>query len=137
MKPGDTTTPIAAALEVDDAAALDWSDTAEVVVVGWGAAGACAAIEARSRGAGVLVIDRFQGGGASALSGGVVYAGGGTPYQQHAGFADTPEAMFDYLRREVKGVVSDATLRRFCEDSVGNLAWLEAQGVRFGVMMLA
>ncbi|HRD83755.1 MAG TPA: FAD-binding protein, partial [Rubrivivax sp.] len=66
MKPGDTTTPIAAALEVDDVAALDWSDTAEVVVVGWGAAGACAAIEARSQGAGVLVIDRFQGGGASA-----------------------------------------------------------------------
>jgi 3-oxo-5alpha-steroid 4-dehydrogenase len=89
MKSGDSTTPIAAPLEVDGAAAVEWSDEAEVVVVGWGAAGACAAIEARAgrQRAG----DRpLQGGGASALSGGVVYAGGGTPYQQQAGFADTP-----------------------------------------------
>ena len=93
-----TVTPIALALEVDDASAVDWSDSADVVVVGWGAAGACAAIEARSAGASVLVIDRFEGGGASALSGGVVYAGGGTPYLQQAGFKDTPEAMADYLR---------------------------------------
>jgi 3-oxo-5alpha-steroid 4-dehydrogenase len=69
------------------------------------------------------------------LSGGVVYAGGGTPYQQQAGFSDSPEAMFDYLRREVRGVVSDPTLRRFCDDSVANLAWLEAQGVSFGATM--
>ena len=130
-----TVTPIAPALEVDDASAVDWSDSADVVVVGWGAAGACAAIEARSTGASVLVIDRFEGGGASALSGGVVYAGGGTPYQQQAGFKDTPGAMADYLRHEVNGVVSDATLQKFCDDSVANLAWLEAQGARFGATM--
>ena len=130
-----TVTPIAPALEIDDASAVDWSDSADVVVVGWGAAGACAAIEARSTGASVLVIDRFEGGGASALSGGVVYAGGGTPYQQQAGFKDTPEAMADYLRHEVNGVVSDATLQKFCDDSVANLAWLEAQGARFGATM--
>ncbi len=137
MKGADTSTPVEPALEVDDATGIDWSDEAEVVVVGWGAAGACAAIEARMRGASVLVIDRFEGGGASALSGGVVYAGGGTPYQREAGFADTPEAMFDYLRREVNGVVSDPTLRRFCDESVANLAWLEAQGARFGAAMPA
>ena len=130
-----TVTPIAPALEVDDASAVDWSDSADVVVVGWGAAGACAAIEARSAGASVRVIDRFEGGGASALSGGVVYAGGGTPYQRQAGFTDTPEAMAEYLRHEVNGVVSDATLRKFCGDSAGNLAWLEAQGARFAATM--
>ncbi len=130
-----TVTPIAAALEVDDASAVKWSNSADVVVVGWGAAGACAAIEARSTGASVLVIDRFEGGGASALSGGVVYAGGGTPYQRQAGFTDTPEAMADYLRHEVNGVVSDATLQKFCDDSVANLAWLESHGARFGATM--
>lgn len=130
-----TVTPIEPALEVDDASAVDWSDSADVVVVGWGAAGACAAIEARSTGASVLVIDRFEGGGASALSGGVVYAGGGTPYQQQAGYKDTPEAMADYLRHEVNGVVSDATLKKFCDDSVANLAWLESHGARFGATM--
>jgi 3-oxo-5alpha-steroid 4-dehydrogenase len=135
MKGVDTSTPVAPPLDVDDPAEVDWSDEAEVVVVGWGAAGACAAIEARRRGASVIVIDRFEGGGASALSGGVVYAGGGTPYQKQAGFDDSPAAMFDYLRREVNGVVSDATLRRFCNDSVAQLAWLEEHGARFGATM--
>ena len=130
-----TVTPIAPALEVNDASAVDWSESADVVVVGWGAAGACTAIEASSLGASVLIIDRFDGGGASALSGGVVYAGGGTPYQTQAGFADSPEAMAEYLRHEVNGVVSDATLQKFCDDSVANLAWLEAQGARFGATM--
>lgn len=130
-----TVTPIGAPLEVEAADAVAWTDSAEVVVVGWGAAGACAAIEARGAGASVIVIDRFSGGGASALSGGVVYAGGGTPYQQQAGFQDTPQAMFDYLTHEVRGHVSDETLMRFCRDSVANLQWLEAQGARFDASM--
>ncbi len=130
-----TVTPIAPALEVDDASVVDWSDSADVVVVGWGAAGACAAIEAYCAGASVRVIDRFEGGGASALSGGVVYAGGGTPYQKQAGFDDSPAAMAEYLRHEVNGVVSDATLQKFCDDSAANLAWLEAQGARFAATM--
>ncbi|BDI06186.1 FAD-binding protein [Sphaerotilus microaerophilus] len=130
-----TVTPIEPALEVEDATAVDWSERAEILVIGWGAAGACAAIEARSAGADVLVIDRFNGGGASALSGGVVYAGGGTAQQREAGFADSPEAMAEYLRHETQGVVSDATLQRFCADSVANLQWLEAQGVRFASAM--
>ena len=130
-----TVTPITAALEVDDANVVDWSDSADVVVVGWGAAGACAAIEARAIGASVLVIDRFDGGGASALSGGVVYAGGGTPYQKQAGYEDSPDAMAEYLRHEVNGVVSDATLQKFCASSVANLAWLEMHGARFGSTM--
>ena len=88
-----TGTTIAAALELDDANAVEWSDSADVVVVGWGAAGACAAIEARATGASVLVIDRFDGGGASTLSGGVVYAGGGAPYPKQARFYATPEAV--------------------------------------------
>ncbi len=65
------------------------------------------------------------------MSGGVVYAGGGTPYQKAAGYDDDPENMFDYLRQEVQGVVDDATLRRFCDESVEQLAWLEKHGAEF------
>lgn len=132
-----TVNPVGAALDVDSASEIPWADAADVLVVGWGAAGASAAIEARAQGASVLVIDRFGGGGASVLSGGVVYAGGGTRYQQQAGFHDTPEAMADYLRHEVGGVVGDETLARFCRDSVANLQWLERQGVRFDATMPA
>lgn len=108
-----------------------WDDQADVVVVGFGGAGACAAIEAAESGADVLVIDRFSGGGATAVSGGVVYAGGGTAIQREAGVADTPEAMFDYLSQEVGDVVSPATLRRFCDESVGMIDWLARRGVPF------
>lgn len=105
--------------------------TADVVVVGFGAAGAAAAIEAASAGADVLIVDRFTGGGATAMSGGVVYAGGGTPQQQAAGVTDSVDAMAAYLSREVGDVVSEETLRRFCDESVDMIAWLEKQGVPF------
>ena len=62
----------------------------DVIVVGYGIAGVSAAIEASDAGARVLALDRAWGGGASALSGGVIYAGGGTKYQKEAGFDDSP-----------------------------------------------
>ncbi|MGB8331235.1 MAG: FAD-binding protein [Polyangiales bacterium] len=108
-----------------------WDAEADVVVVGFGGAGACAALEARAHGARVLVLDRFHGGGATAISGGVFYAGGGTHIQSEAGVSDDPDQMFRYLSPEVKGVVSDATLRDFCNRSIENLSWLEAHGVPF------
>lgn len=116
---------------VADAADIDWDQTSDLVVVGWGAAGAAAALEAREHGLQVLALDRAKGGGATALSGGVVYAGGGTSTQKEVGEADTPQAMFDYLSLETQGVVSDATLMKFCEDSPGNIDWLKDHGVRF------
>lgn len=108
-----------------------WDDRADVVVVGFGGAGACAAIEAAEAGADVLVLDRFTGGGATAVSGGVVYAGGGTIIQRQAGVVDTPEEMFAYLSQEAGDVVSATTLRRFCDESAGMIDWLAERGVPF------
>ena len=103
----------------------------DVIVVGFGGAGACAALEARAAGAEVIVLDRFSGGGATAISGGVVYAGGGTDIQRQAGVEDDVEAMLAYLRAEVQGVVSEETLRDFCAQSSDNLDWLAGHGVPF------
>jgi 3-oxo-5alpha-steroid 4-dehydrogenase len=102
-----------------------------VLVAGVGAAGASAAIEAARAGARVVAADRFGGGGASAKSGGVVYAGGGTRFQKAAGYEDSPDAMYEYLRKEVGDVVSPAALRAFCDHSVALLEWLEHNGVEF------
>ncbi|MFG2140037.1 FAD-binding protein [Streptomyces sp. NPDC048650] len=110
---------------------MRWDAETDLCVVGFGAAGASAAIEAADAGAEVLALDRFGGGGATALSGGVVYAGGGTPQQRAAGVSDTPDAMYAYLQAETQGVVSDAVLRRFCADSAANLAWLQEKGAVF------
>lgn len=104
----------------------------DVIIVGFGVAGAAAAIEAADGGARVLVLDSSYGGGASALSGGVVYAGGGTRYQTQAGYTDSPDNLFAYLRQEVGDAVDEETLRRFCRESPGMIPWLERQGVSFG-----
>ncbi|OAJ53190.1 delta 4, 5-alpha steroid dehydrogenase [Paraburkholderia ginsengiterrae] len=128
-------TPVEAPLVVDDPARMRWDDVCDVLVAGFGAAGACAALEAAAAGAKVRIVERFEGGGASAKSGGVVYAGGGTQYQSEAGYVDTPQAMFAYLQREVGEAVSAATLERFCAGSVEMLRWLERLGVRFAASM--
>jgi 3-oxo-5alpha-steroid 4-dehydrogenase len=103
----------------------------DLIVVGYGLAGACAALSAAEKGLRVLILDSSHGGGASKLSGGVVYAGGGTRYQRAAGFNDTPENMFNYLKLEVGDAVSDASLKNFCDGSVEGLEWLESHGAKF------
>lgn len=118
-------------LVVDDAEDTRWDDVADVVVVGLGAAGLTAALEARERGADVLAVERFEGGGATAISGGVFYAGGGTHIQKAAGVEDTVDNMFRYLSLEVQDAVSEATLLDFCKQSAANLKWLTDRGVRF------
>lgn len=103
----------------------------DVIVVGSGLAGSCAALQAAESGAKVLLVERFNGGGTSSFSAGVVYAGGGTRQQVEAGVEDTADNMFDYLKQEVRDAVSQETLRRFCDESRENLAWLEKHAVPF------
>ena len=74
--------------KVIDPLAHHWHGEFDVLVVGLGAAGASAAIEAASQGAKVAIIDRFNGGGSTALSGSVYYAGGGTALQEKLNVRD-------------------------------------------------
>lgn len=123
--------PVEPPLVIESPDNANWNAIADVVVVGFGGAGACAAIEARENGAEVIVIDRFAGGGATRFSGGVVYAGGGTSIQQEAGVEDTPEEMAKYLALEVGDAVSPELLRRYCDGSRTELNWLMKHGVPF------
>lgn len=103
----------------------------DIVVVGAGMAGVCATIEAAEQGQNVLLLDVSYGGGASGISGGVVYAGGGTSTQNEAGVEDSIDNMYNYLKQEVGGIVSDDTIRRFCEESPASIEWLKEKGVKF------
>lgn len=107
------------------------SVTTDVVIVGYGAAGTSAAITARELGAEVIAVDRANGGGATAISGGIIYAGGGTSVQKDAGVHDTTEQMLDYLRLEVGDAVRPETLQRFVDGSPEMIDWLQARGVPF------
>jgi succinate dehydrogenase/fumarate reductase flavoprotein subunit len=109
-----------------------FSDECEVLVIGVGAGGAAAALEAAAAGAEVLAIERASGGGGtSAMSGGVLYLGGGTPLQKECGFDDSPEEMWKYLMASCGERPDEAKIRLYCEGSVDHYHWLVDQGVPF------
>ena len=47
---------------IDAEQIVEWDESADVVVVGYGIAGACAALEAHREGADVMVIERASAG---------------------------------------------------------------------------
>lgn len=128
---GATDTPVASPIVIDDADKAQWDETCDVLVVGLGLAGASAAMRSSELGQDTIVVERFTGGGASQLSGGVVYAGG-THIQSELGIDDTPQDMYDYLKQETGDIIRDDVLRRFCNDSPKLIRWLEKYGVVFG-----
>lgn len=118
-------------LVLADANSHPWDERTDLVVVGLGAAGVVAALEAVEAGLQVFALDRYEGGGTTVVSSGVVHAGGGTYVQQQAGVVDSPQEMFRYLQTDVGDAVPEAVLRDFAEQSAATLAWLSRHGVRF------
>lgn len=109
-----------------------FDEEADVVVVGLGAAGASAAIEAARAGASVLALERASGGGGtSAMSGGVLYLGGGTPIQKACGYEDSPEEMFRYLMASLGPAPEEAKVRVYCQESVAHYEWLADLDIPF------
>jgi len=116
-----------------------WNFETDVIVVGFGAAGACAAIEAAGAGARVMLFERASGsGGTAALSGGDIYMGGsgGTPVQTHAGFEDTTEDFARYLTMAGGPAPDPAKVHLYAEGSRAHFDWLTAQGVPYKLSYL-
>jgi 3-oxo-5alpha-steroid 4-dehydrogenase len=126
-----TGTPVGEPLRVASADAIQWDATCDLLVVGIGLAGASATLRGSELGLDTIAVDRFQGGGASELSGGVVYAGG-THVQAELGIEDSVENLYNYIGHETGDLISEPTLRKFCQDSPGQITWLEKYGVPFG-----
>lgn len=126
--PDDRTGPLPPLDEGD----VDWDTTVDVVVVGLGAAGAAAAIGAAEAGARVLVLERTgAGGGTSAMSGGILYLGGGTATQRGAGVDDDVPLMRRFLAAALGRPEDDPRLTAYCEGSVDHHDWLVDHGVPF------
>lgn len=124
--------------EDGDVAPLDaaevggWDAECDVLVAGFGAAGASAAHAAAEAGADVLVAERAGGaGGAAALAEGIVYLGGGTPVQRACGFEDSLEDMHAYMTAACGPEADEAKVAAYCEGSLGHFDWLVDRGVAF------
>jgi len=106
----------------------------DVLVCGYGGAGASAALEARRAGAGVIVLERFSGGGGStALSACEMYLGGsgGTRLQRDLGFEDSSENFHDYLMACFGEYADPARVRAFVDGAAEHFDWAEAIGVPY------
>lgn len=114
------------------AAVKRWDMRTDVLVAGSGAAGVSAAIEARAAGADVLLIESLSRfGGSSAMSGGVVYAGGGTALQNALKIDDSVEQMYRFIT--LVGAIHPPLdkIQLYCEQSAAHFDWLVAQGVPY------
>ena len=108
--------------------------SADVVICGYGGAGASAALEARRAGADVLVLERASGGGgATAMSSCEMYLGGsgGTAVQKALGLEDSTENMIAYLS-ECFGPNGDAEkIRLYAQGAAAHFDWAESLGVPY------
>ncbi len=106
----------------------------DVAIVGFGAAGACAAIEANDNGAQVILFElAMASGGSTALSSAEIYMGGdgGTPVQQACGWEDSNEAMIAYLTECAGPQADNEKIQSYVEGSVEHYHWLVEKGVPF------
>src|SRR5947209_3917294 len=109
-----------------------WDEEADVVIAGYGVAGAAAAVEAARSGADVLVLERTGSwGGAAAMAGGFIYLGGGTALQKACGFTDSVDNMAAFLNVAMGPGADENRIADYCAASVAHFDWLVGCGVPF------
>jgi fumarate reductase flavoprotein subunit len=109
-------------------------ETFDVVVIGGGGAGLAAAIEARTAGREVVLLEKnAKLGGSTAWSVGSITSTG-TPHQLRAGVHDGPQDHFDDMplfAGDLAGRDNDELRHILCEEVPEAFRWLLSLGVRF------
>lgn len=119
--------------EVHQAQPADETLDVDVVIVGAGIAGLTAAIEAHDAGANVLVLEKLDRIGGSAItSGGIVY---GTNTHMNADIDNDPEDMVKYYLERGNNNIDEDMVRFWAEHSGENVNWLmDEMGVQFATL---
>lgn len=108
---------------------------ADLVVVGAGLAGFCAALTAAEQNIDVLVLEKqAQAGGSSVMSAGCL-AFAGTDLQRDQGVVDSPELLFRDLRDVGQDQNDEAIVRAYVEHQLGTYRWMKEHGIRFAPLI--
>lgn len=111
----------------------EWSEEADVVVIGGGAGGYAAAIEAANAGASVIVLEKSSAmGGDSALCDGIL-GGGGTRLAKTQGVDVSADQMYEWFMSHPEWYgAKDPEIARLNADKSGEtIDWLQDIGVPF------
>jgi succinate dehydrogenase/fumarate reductase flavoprotein subunit len=118
-----------------------WDQEADVIVIGAGATGLPAAIEARELGASVLLVEaNHDVGGHAILSVANIPLGGGNSHQKRFGVEDSPDLLFsdltDWTSVQSNGFPNyryndKEIIRAFADNAAPSFEWLLAHGVTF------
>src|SRR5215207_7066672 len=126
---------LAGAATEASAQAINWDQTADVVIIGAGVAGLPAAITARELGASVIVVEEnYDIGGRGMLSGGRVQLGGGHALQQKFNIKNDADQVFlDWVRADAaESRYSDRELVRvYADENLSTYQFLLDNGVEF------
>ncbi len=117
----------------------EWTHEFDLVVIGAGPGGMSAAIEARKRGASVMIVEQnFDIGGRAMMSSGNLYIGGGNRYEAATRKDFSPDAMFaDWSRVDRPiGRYSDRELvRTWADSSLDVFNFFDECGVNFNAYL--
>lgn len=103
----------------------------EVVVVGAGAAGLSAALEAANNGAKVILVEKLaMTGGSTARSGGKIQSAG-TDVQKAHGIEDNADLIYDHFMTVGENKVDPIKTRLIADNSLADYNWLVENGVEF------
>jgi flavocytochrome c len=108
-----------------------WDKEADIVILGFGGAGAIAAIAAREGESTVIVLEKQAvPGGSTAVSGGVYYAAN-TSVQKANGIEDTADKMYQHYLNAGKGFNNPDMVRLAADRSAANVEKLIELGATF------